>query len=253
MAEYHSWRATSGNLLSRVSQREYDTLSPYHHVSYLVHELGALLGPNCVADGGYHHLVDIFNVAREFEVMRRKLKPNIQICFGDSDEAGTTHRYNMPMDNSSMSKCATTLDVVDPTETSGPSVKLIVSPAIVRWGNSSGVDYDRKKCLVKMDVVMSQSPSVVPNASAQPVSTTDHGQMEHHSNSTKAKGRSVALREDTNSQVAHKALSSSSVQPALCNQSTSAAMVPQTTSRPRRSAREKSEKHSLPNIKEETQ
>lgn len=150
----------------------------------LIDGLQALLGSDDIKDDVYRDLTNIVDNARAFDIMRRKVKSKIEVCFGASDVAGVAQKCNMPVDDSFMRIRVPKLeaDFTDSNTGPGPTVKLMVSPAIVRWGNNNGVDYDRKACLVKMDVFVSQMPNVVTQLPAEPAPAAGGGQLGQRSN-----------------------------------------------------------------------
>ncbi|KAJ4418731.1 hypothetical protein N0V82_005404 [Gnomoniopsis sp. IMI 355080] len=173
-AEYHSWRATSSNILSRLSEREY-THELYHaHVHSLAKRLHELLGPNFIQENAFQELVAIFNDARDFEIMRRKLKSCVSIRFDFQYNDAIKRRYDTLVEDALMQKRDPELSKIIPGLEGWPgsTVRLVVSPAIVRWGNSNGADYDRQTCLVKMDVLFSHSSDDLPRLTDQPVLAT---------------------------------------------------------------------------------
>lgn len=167
-----------------MGQRGSENLSHHGDIVALVDDLHALLGPQFIKEDAYRGLADIFHRARAFEIMRRKVKSKVEICFGACDDAGIAQRYNMSVDNSLMRirNPRVIADLEDSKPGPGPTVKLVVSPAIVRWGNSNGVDYDLKTCLVKMDVLFSQAPKIVSQAPAEQAQLAGYGQVDQRSN-----------------------------------------------------------------------
>lgn len=147
-------------------------------------DLDALLGSTFTRDNVDRDLADIVDTAQAFDIMRRKVKSKVEICFGACDEAGGTQRYDMPVDDSLMRVRTADLeaDLVESYPDQGPIVKLVVSPAIVRWGNSSGVDYDRKTCLVKMDVLVSPLPEHISQPPAERAPVPSCGQLVQRGN-----------------------------------------------------------------------
>lgn len=150
-----------------MSNRGDNELSHYSEAQKSIREvtqsLHTLLEASFDKENASADLCAILNEARAFEVKRRKIKSKVEVCFGHCDDTGKVQRYDMPVDDSLMRAREPRLPLNNPTTMMGPSpiVKLVVSPAIVRWGNSNGVDYDRKTCLVKMDVLVLQPPDIV--------------------------------------------------------------------------------------------
>lgn len=126
-----------------------------------------LLGNKVETTPAYRELLDILTDSRDFEIMRRKLKADVRVVFGGCDHKGVVARNNIPVDDSLMHRCSPA--VKDAVDICVPTVEMIVCPGVMRWGNSSGTDYDRKTCLVKMDVLYSQ-----PKDTAQPMPALFH-------------------------------------------------------------------------------
>lgn len=180
-------------MLSRVTRRDSHYLSNHGSLVALMDDLDTLLGRTFTRDDVYRDLTDIVDTARAFDIMRRKVRSKIEICFGACDESGNTQRFNVPVDGSLMRMRTPKLQA-DPAESNpdqGPTVKLVVSPAIVRWGNSNGVDYDRKTCLVKMDVLVSQLPDIASQPSAKRAAVAGCGQLGQHGTAPDERRRSA--------------------------------------------------------------
>lgn len=143
----------TSNLRSRLSERTFSHDSYHPDVRDWVSELADLFGPALDSEGAFHQLLAIFRHARDFEILRRTSKANIRICFGADFDDGQD-RCGMAVEGSSMRTVSPKM--VTERAKSEPTVELIVSPSLVRWGNNSGTNYDRMTCLVKMDVVFSQ-------------------------------------------------------------------------------------------------
>lgn len=173
-----------------MNQRGSQNISHHGSLVAIVDDLSALLGPEFIREDAYRDLTDIVHYARAFEIMRRKVKSKIEVCFGSCDNAGITQKYNMPVEDSlmRMRNPRVEADLAESKLGQDPTVMLVVSPAIVRWGNSNGVDYDHKTCLVKMDVLFSQVPNVVSQAPAEQAQFACYGQVDQRSN-TAAEGR----------------------------------------------------------------
>lgn len=176
-----------------MGQRDSHSISQHGDLVTLVDSLQALLGSEGIKDDVYRDLDSIVDSARTFDIMRRKVKSKVEVCFGGCDVAGVARKYNMPVDDSVMRIRIPKLDadLAGSNTDRVPIVKLVVSPAIVRWGNSNGVDYDRKACLVKMDVLVSQMPDVVPQPPAEPAPAVCGGHLGQRSNNVDEGRRSV--------------------------------------------------------------
>lgn len=147
-----SWRSASAQLFSRLSQRSYNHESHRGVIQELVDYLGKFLQfdeasrQRATADA-----LAIFHDARSFDIARRKLKADIKIVDAVNDKNDKFVAHGAPIQSRYMrdrSPGALTRQVQNISD-----VKLIISPAVVRYGNSSGTGYDVGKCLVKMDVL----------------------------------------------------------------------------------------------------
>lgn len=152
MPEYHRWRSTSNNLFSRLNQRTYNHESYQTDVHCLISDLGRVLRFDQVSwEGAFADAVSIFHDARSFDIVRRKLKAEIRLISHSpgAEEELVTHSgcfFSSYMRDRSPGASAE-------APRQGSIFDLIISPAIIRTGNSDGVDYSREICLVKMDVL----------------------------------------------------------------------------------------------------
>lgn len=92
----------------------------------------------------------ILHEARSFDTMRRKLRANVRVHFRWCGNHSEPRKFQIAKDDKYMK------DLSIPIYCAGndqPMVDLIISPSVVRCGNSEGVDYDREHCLIPMDVL----------------------------------------------------------------------------------------------------
>lgn len=165
IAEYHTWRANSSNLLSRLSEHTVNFENAHRETGVMVDGLSLLLAPNGFNEMGSAFLdvacfdkqnyiedaLAIFMDARRFDIMRRKLRADISVQFGLPPQRGTAVMSGFNLDSGFMKD-------VSPYVTSQSSnqtmiVKLCVSPALLRVGNSDGSGYKRRAVLGKMCVI----------------------------------------------------------------------------------------------------
>lgn len=121
--------------------------------------LKQLLGPEFDTTSALNDISNMVSDARDFEIKRRKVKANVAIVFGCRSALGNFSRYGFPVDGDAMRLCSSALDVS--AAHYGSNVQLIVSPAIMRWGNSCGTDYSERACLLKMVVLAASVPGDV--------------------------------------------------------------------------------------------
>lgn len=139
--------------MSRFSDRNWSHESYRANVETWAASLEQLLGPEFDTNSALNDISEIVSDARAFEITRRKLKAYVVMIYEGKDTFGHSARYDMPVDGVLMHTCSGAL--IDTTAHRGAEVQLVVSPAIMRWGNSLGTNYDQRKCIVKMDVLTS--------------------------------------------------------------------------------------------------
>lgn len=226
--------------MSRISERGYNHQLYHDNVHALVARLHALLGPEFNQKDAFDDLVAILNDARAFEIKRRKLKSKVLVCSADCDDAGAVLKHDMPVNDSLMRRRGPRLPIgtADAIANGVPTVKLVVSPAIVRWGNSNGVDYGRKTCLVKMNVLYSQSPNFVPELTAQPVLAAGNEQFDPNRTEVHGTQASMKFKVEPGTEEEHSDLQTTSGQLGRLAHSTPASMAPNSNSRPCRAAQQ---------------
>lgn len=152
MAEFQSWRSASSHFFSRLHQRAYNHESYLECITGLVNDLQQLLGfDTSTYDSARADATAILNDAREFDIMRRKLKAEINIISKVVNDDNNFTSYDGDFVSTYMRNRSPLLSTQESSQ--NPNVDLVISPAIIRIGNSDGVDYDKNYCLVKMDVL----------------------------------------------------------------------------------------------------
>lgn len=139
-------------MLSRLSKRSFNHESYQADIRSLMGDLAQLLGSDLFAEeSAFLDLQDILNDARTFDIMRRKLQSEIQIChFSFDADDNMVRQSTSPIRAFMRDRSWSGTGAVVNKEA---IVDLIISPTIIRVGNSDGVRYDQQKCLVKMDVL----------------------------------------------------------------------------------------------------
>lgn len=88
--------------------------------------------------------------ARSFDVMRRKLRADVTINFRFPDDQKKYRKFGIMQDEHVMKDRSMPMYCAGSAQ---PKVDLMISPTVVRCGNSEGVGYDQEHCLIPMDVL----------------------------------------------------------------------------------------------------
>lgn len=172
MGEYHKWRSSSSNLLSRLSESNVDFESFNLEVNTLVDGLAELCTLDEVEKGNsLADLTSIVTDARAFDIERRKLRANIIILFGLEQNDGSLITSGFSLDDNIMKNITPRVGGRQPQAAiPGPVVMLCVSPTLIRCGNSQGSNYDTQEIIAKMHVLCDRAGpahNVLPQPSAE--------------------------------------------------------------------------------------
>lgn len=102
----------------------------------------------------------IFHEAREFDNTCRKLRADIRIIFGTRVEDGARLLGGFEMHAGNMHNILSHAGSQPGYQSS--TVKLCVSPGLLRFGNSDGTSYHRKAVLAQMGVLCEDSSPDIP-------------------------------------------------------------------------------------------
>lgn len=152
MSEIQTWRSSSCNLVSRLSERNFNFESLQVCSTDMIDELLTVLPLEKLdKESAHSDALGIVTKARNFDIIRRKLRAQILIKTGASEHQGIRHLGGFKLRRDYMK---------DITPRSSPTsekqeltVLFCVTPGLLRYGLSDGTGYDNKAVLGKMSVI----------------------------------------------------------------------------------------------------
>lgn len=166
MRGFNMWRANTSNLLHEASEREEETPGhSYRRISeaYSQHICGILAH---YSSSDYQvietRISDIFSQSVELDKQFSKQVASLRWTTISAPKSTNTRAFDPKIME---------LERGETRASHEQTITLVLSPSLVKWGKSSGEDFNLSVALLKMEVTL-QSP---PNDSARASSTTARG------------------------------------------------------------------------------
>ncbi|KAI3391751.1 hypothetical protein diail_6845 [Diaporthe ilicicola] len=147
--DYQKWRAFSCDIFERLTKRYYSPELFLRKAEVMVEsfcKLCDILENKRALDD----ILEIFNDARSFFIMLKKLRADFRLCRHRTDGNGNMMSHGFNFDDSTME------DANDSQKGSAGkprTVDLVISPALIKRGNNDGTDYQTTICITKRKVI----------------------------------------------------------------------------------------------------
>lgn len=173
--DFQYLRSSSSSLIGRLNGANFLPKYFDSDVGTMVTKLAELTRRHGTHEEMNEDAMEIFKVARDFEIQLRMLKATHTIRMYKAISRTETSKYGFDFADEDMDDCSPNRS--GKTVERARSVDFIVRPGLYKRGNNSGANYETKTCLIKMGVVCNTAELLHKSGSSTPArlsSANDH-------------------------------------------------------------------------------